>query len=273
MKILGQDAEPNGIFHLIYAKLKLRPDLYDKNRKPVKFPYKKVSSVSSLSHKFSANIAVSECELRAANYLGSIFGHYDLCRLKLTHDEREDDDISFISFGGLSNNMSVKVMNDNNNNFIKFSQSGQEIIFNKTNEPVITLENGYDYGLILRINPAQFTNKVWIVCAGIGEWGTSGAAWYLANKWEELLRRNRSWYNPLNFGKIKNFAAIIRIRPPYDNSAELINHYNSQEIINHDRGLTSSERDKASTPLYGTDSTAVVTTFTAAPSAKSDDDN
>jgi len=31
--------------------------------------------------------------------------------------------------------------------------------------------------------PADFPNHSWIVCAGLGEWGTSGTAWYLAHRW------------------------------------------------------------------------------------------
>jgi hypothetical protein len=226
MKILGLDAYQKGIFNLIYAKLQLIPNLYDQSGNLVRFPYMNPSSMYFPNYTFSASNVISECELRAVNYLSSMFGDCDLCRPKLTHHEHQDDDISFIGLGAFSNIMSLKAMNDANNFFIKFSQAGTGFIFAKTNEPVMTLEGGYDYGLILRINPIQFPNRVWIVCAGLGEWGTSGAAWYLANKWTDLLRKNRFWYDPLNFFNSKSFAAIIKVKPPFDNSAELIKHYN-----------------------------------------------
>jgi hypothetical protein len=57
---------------------------------------------------------------------------------------------------------------------------------------------------------------VWIVCAGIGERGTSGTAWYLANKWQELRSKTKD----------KPFAAIFRVEPDAhsgrDQSAELL---------------------------------------------------
>lgn len=270
IKILGQDADPKGIFNLFYAKLNLIP-LYDQSGNLIRHPYIKTSS-NLAPFAFSASNVISECELRAVNYLSAMFGHCDLCRPKLAHDEQKDDDISFISFGGYSNFMSVKVMNDINNILIKFSQSGSGFIFTKNNKPVMTLEDGYDYGFVLRIIPAKFPNRVWIVCAGLGEWGTSGAAWYLANKWEEFLYKNRSWYNPLNLGKIKNFAGIIKVKPPYDNSAELIGFYNSPAPKKYFGSLSYSGNAQNNLNLYPTDSTSAQSTFTFSPSADSKDE-
>jgi hypothetical protein len=55
----------------------------------------------------------------------------------------------------------------------------------------------------------QFPHRTWIACAGIGEYGTSGGAWFLANKWEEI--RKRAGSGP--------FAVIVRVRPGQDESA------------------------------------------------------
>jgi hypothetical protein len=78
--------------------------------------------------------------------------------------------------------------------------------------PVVTLEPGFEYGMILKVRPARFPRRVWLACAGIGEWGTSGAAWFLANKWNEI--RSRVGAYP--------FIAIVRILHGQDESAEVV---------------------------------------------------
>jgi hypothetical protein len=52
-----------------------------------------------------------------------------------------------------------------------------------------TCSNEADHGFILRITPPEFPTRSWIVCAGLGEWGTSGSSWFLANKWQELVEK------------------------------------------------------------------------------------
>lgn len=44
-----------------------------------------------------------------------------------------------------------------------------------------------DYGMILKIPNLRFPDRFFFVCACLGEWGTSGASWYLATKWRDLL--------------------------------------------------------------------------------------
>jgi hypothetical protein len=43
-----------------------------------------------------------------------------------------------------------------------------------------------DYGIVLKIPNLRFPGQFFFVCAGLGEWGTSGASWYLATKWRDL---------------------------------------------------------------------------------------
>ena len=100
---------------------------------------------------------------------------------------------------------------------IKFESSN--FITYRTNRPVIRPQQGFDFGLILKINPIQFPEKTWIICAGIAEWGTSGAAWYLANKWRELYR----------FAKGEAFAIIVKVRNLQDESSEPVVRIKSPE--------------------------------------------
>jgi len=68
-----------------------------------------------------------------------------------------------------------------------------------------------DYGFILKIHPEQHKNKVWIVCAGYGEWGTSGAAYYLAKNWKYIYKK----------AKDKPFAIMINVEIGKDESAKI----------------------------------------------------
>lgn len=96
---------------------------------------------------------------------------------------------------------------------------------------VLDPESSFDYGLILKIRPEQFPERVWIVCAGIGEWGTSGAGWYLSNKWKEILKANRPWYDPRGLFEGADFATIVQVRPGQDESAKMVRHFKNPKEV------------------------------------------
>ncbi len=54
------------------------------------------------------------------------------------------------------------------------------------------------------------------ICAGLGEWGTSGATYFLFDRWNELNKR---------FKKRKNFCLIIEVDVGSDESASEIFSY------------------------------------------------
>ena len=53
----------------------------------------------------------------------------------------------------------------------------------------IAPEDGLDRGYILRLPNPFAPGYNLIACAGLGEWGTSGAAWFFAQNWRSLRRR------------------------------------------------------------------------------------
>jgi len=71
---------------------------------------------------------------------------------------------------------------------------------------------GFDLGIILKLTPRALPNRVWIMCAGIGEWGTSAAAFHLSRSWRDLAKL---------FGR-HDFAAVIKVRKGDDATAERI---------------------------------------------------
>ena len=127
-------------------------------------------------------------------------------------------DISFVAFGGPSSNHKSKdLLINEGNSFLSFGD--QTFITRQTNRPLLRPQFGFEYGLITKIHPSQFQERTWLICAGLGEWGSSGAAWYLAHKWKEIHK----------FAKNKPFAIIVKVRPGQDESTEPVCKIKSSE--------------------------------------------
>ena len=92
-----------------------------------------------------------------------------------------------------------------------------------------TCSNEADHGFILRINPPEFPARSWIVCSGLGEWGTSGSSWFLANKWQELIERIYPMAYWSGVMHIPDFMAMIRVRPGQDQSARMVALYRNDK--------------------------------------------
>ncbi len=207
-QVFGKDILGGTNFHLVYAKLSLRP-VYNEKGEVVTHPYIKPGEETS-GAGFSIERAVSSCEVRAAKYLAEIIGtkSTQTPTLSSDYDIRQKVNISFISFGGPSSNYKTKdAIQNEENQLIRLNTN---FISAKSKKNILRREPGFDYGLILKIHPSQFPKRVWLVCAGIGEWGTSGAAWYLAHKWKEVH----------DYSKQSPFAIIVRVKPKQDESAE-----------------------------------------------------
>jgi len=68
-----------------------------------------------------------------------------------------------------------------------------------------------DYGVILKIPNLRFPGYYFFACAGLGEWGTSGAAWYLSRHW---LRLQPEFGGPL--------AVVVEVEIGSDESARRV---------------------------------------------------
>lgn len=137
---------------------------------------------------------------------------------------------------------------------------------------IINNKPGFDYGFITRITSAQFPDRVFIACVGIGEWGTSGAAWYLSNKWKDILTNNTSWFNPFYLGKGKDFACLIEIKRYYDNSAKLIAHFKTpQSIDDFIKNQTTNITSHLTSTTIPNDHSSF-TSITVSPSAEEEKD-
>jgi len=212
--LFGTDVLIGPSFHLVYAHLSLRT-LRDENGNIVAHPYVKPGEEMS-GACFSVDRTVSSCEVRAAKYLseGISVESRQSPKLSSDYDIRERLDISFVSFGGPKSNYKTRdAIENDGNQLIKLDNNN--FLSKKSGRIISNRKQGFDHGLILKIHPAQFPKRVWLVCAGIGEWGTSGAAWYLAHKWKDIY----------DYAKHKPFAIIVRVKTgvnPQDESAEPI---------------------------------------------------
>ena len=209
--LFGPDPFASLQFHLVYAQLRLN-QFVDKDGKPIQYPYVKPGEESSGS-AFSIERPVSSSEFRAAKHLAAAIGKDARVSPVLTSDIelRGKLDVSFAAFGGPRSNYKTRDAIENQANKLLVFDN-EKFMAPGSSESVISMEQGFDYGMILKIHPSQFPNRSWFVCAGRGEWGTSGAAWFLANKWSELYE----------FAKHQPFAVILRIKSEQDESGEIV---------------------------------------------------
>lgn len=193
-------------FSLIYEELALA-----KPSSP--FPY--VKPGGDPSSAFSISRPVPVCTVRALNYLAGTIGKNagTTPNVQSDLDTRSLLDFDFVSFGGPGSNFKTADCQSNSGNRLAiFDQPRDRFISLSDGKPLVEFASGFDYGLILKVRPSQFPRRVWIVCAGWGEWGTSGAAWYLANKWDQI--RKEAGNRP--------FAVLVRLRPGQDESVEVL---------------------------------------------------
>ena len=209
--LFGIDINKQEGIHLVYAQLALSQQQNEKGE-PIRYPFVKPGEENT-GVAFSIERPVSSSELRSAKYLSDVMGREIKQSPLLSSDYEVQDkyNFSFISFGGPSSNFKSRDALTNDGNIL-LNFVDNTFITCRTQRKVIELQPGLDYGLILKLHPSQFPEKTWIICAGIGEWGTSGATWFLAYKWREIYI----------FAKGDPFAIIVKVREKKDESSEAV---------------------------------------------------
>ena len=253
-RIFGKDAGKKEIFTIAYAGFELRYCIINQTFHKANYPYFKPRRGSkTIDEYFSIENSVSNCELRAAKYLVSAFISAYACQPNLTSDLDIESsanalDTSFLSLGALSNYKTVDILQDTSNNLVEMTTDCFYQI--NTKNPILKLEQGYDYGLILKIRPKDYPHRVWVTCAGLGEWGTSGAAYYLANNWRNIINKTSAWWNPLCFGKGRNFAVIVRVVPEKDDSAKLIAVFKNSRSVKKAVKKLAKKKNGVTQPVH-----------------------
>ena len=227
-RLLGLRIRERTEVRITYGQLML-PTLKDPTGKTITHPYVKKprrGQFPTTANAFSMEHAISECEVRASTYLTAMLASPRVFKPILISDTDTEDllDSNFIALGGPgSNYKSADILLSPANIFIDMSFSGIAL---KSGEPLPSICNAdIDYGVILRVRSPEFPDRSWIVCAGLGEWGTSGTAWFLANKWRELLCSVHPIACFLGICPIPDFLAVVKVTRYQDQSAQVVQLY------------------------------------------------
>lgn len=201
----GNDAL-GGSHELVFSEFELRADCLDPEKSP-EFPYRKPGEVH---YMMKTSRVLPLCDARAIGYLASSLGQISGKTAPVVSDEsiQQRLNVSFVSLGLGANHKTRDLLSNSANQFFAFDFESNKLSLAGKD---IVVKGGFDYGVIAKIIPQQFPHRVWIACAGLGEWGTSGAAWFLANKWTELYATASK----------QPFAALIRVNAGKDESAHL----------------------------------------------------
>lgn len=207
-RIFGDDLEED--FKIIFPASESPPNTtYPKS--PPKVPRKTYATVNLTTVNSTAST-------RTVSHLTYAVGRNSKVSPIIKSDTEIDElmDISFISVGGLTNYKSIDLLDDRSNTFIKFGTNA--IISKKSGKAIVRLKSGYDIGCIIKINPSHNPNRTWLCCAGIGEWGTSGASWWLNKYWKMISKKAKK--NP--------FAIITQTRIGSDDSTQILHFFLSE---------------------------------------------
>jgi hypothetical protein len=209
-KVFGKDAEND--FNIVYGKMVLK-QLFDEKGKPEKWPYAKSGSGDS----FNISAPVSFTATKSAKYLAEAFSKDIKASPKLISDDeiRERLDLSYCALGGTNNHKTNDILESEENIFFAFAGDPLGIIVKKEPQKKYTIDGSHDFAFIIKVVPKSFPDRTWIALAGLGEWGTSGAAWFLAKKWRKIK----------NIAKNKEFGLIIKVKGGKDESAQIIYQY------------------------------------------------
>jgi len=209
-KIFGEDV---GIdYKLVYGQFSLK-NVFDNKGKPINYPFTK--SENGTSHSIIDPVSFSDT--KAAKYISLLIAKETGGYSELVSDSEfgKDSDKSYCSTGGYSNNRSIEILKSENNQFFDFNlpkDSIPGIIDKETNEITINDNPEFDLGIIIKIKNRYFPKRSQMCIAGLNIWGTSGAAWLLANKWKEVYRI---------VGK-NEFGLIIKVKKGNDQESEII---------------------------------------------------
>jgi hypothetical protein len=172
------------------------------------------------------------CSARGAGYLIDALSGIPSVGIKVrTVADREVAtlwDATFINLGSSYSNIKTDDIKQMHDGTFFHDDAGQ---FTFEGQPQQQEKPRSRKGIIVKRGNPYFPGHTLLVCAGLGEWGTSGAAWFLARNWKDLSRRFRS----------RDFAIALSVLPEADESArELFYVGHESPIYRLKRGVRSA---------------------------------
>lgn len=153
--------------------------------------------------------------LRLLGYLAAALGQYRDNGSPITFVADEDIenrwDGTMICFGSSDSNvktLDIEGLPQNGFYKLKFNSSGHRCFEVAGREYNIT--SNEDKAIILRIRNPRFPAHWLFVCAGLGEWGTSGSTHYLFSHWKQLHKRFED----------RNFIIVVGVKGRSDENVE-----------------------------------------------------
>lgn len=157
---------------------------------------------------------VGDSELRAVSYIISALDMYRDNPIKVLDDRTAFQNLesTFIALGSPSSNeISDLAMREPSNEFLEFGQDNDGVFIRdkKSGQLFRGFEHREhkDLGIVLKIPNNRFPGYYFIICAGLGDWGTSGSSWFLATYWRRLPWSRRG------------FGIIVEVESNSDTSA------------------------------------------------------
>jgi hypothetical protein len=195
-------------FYMVYGRMVLK-QLYTPTGQIEQWPY--VKPETNMQFRFSS--PVSFAETKSAKYLSEAFSKRTKNSPVLISDDeiKTKLDLSFCTIGGFNNFKSIDIIMSDQNKYYEFDLSNN-LIKSKISGKAFKIDSQIDYGVIIKIYNKNFPDKTQICIAGLGEYGTSGATWYLSKKWRLILKKVGA----------NKFGCLIKVKIGQDESAELV---------------------------------------------------
>ena len=152
--------------------------------------------------------------VRVITYASSLFSKYrkKIVPINVDIDENIESkwDGTFICFGSSDSNIKtydIEQLPEQTFYTFDFGEDGYRR-FNIGGKHFTNVHHK-DYGILLRLINPRYSEHFLFICAGLGEWGTSGSAYYLFDRWKELYKKYKG----------KEFCKIIEVNVGSDESA------------------------------------------------------
>jgi hypothetical protein len=213
--VYGQETLRGNVKEAIEKVSKIENWSQLKKEQLIRYPLSKPDG----SGEFSADAVACVCEVRGATYIAPSLVKNGRITVKVLSDFdpniRSQAGLNIISFGMLNNSQTLLLLKDSNS-LVEFNKARWRFARKGSVDKVLhpASDGDHDYGIIVRIRPEHNDGVVWIACAGIQETGTSGAAYFLAHRWQELAEKINS--------EDGFFVAVIKFLQGKDDSGKLV---------------------------------------------------